>query len=102
MHQSGNFPVYIPRAINLTVVNGQIIAAQNAQTGENLSVNSFGGIGHTIEDTFNTIQSSIDNGADEIKVTYDSNGIPTSVYIDPDKRGADEEIMRSFDHFQPY
>ena len=47
----------------------------------------------SVEQLFDAIQDGIDNQADYIDVEYDfTYGYPTSVYIDYDRRVADEEL----------
>ena len=47
----------------------------------------------SVEQLFDAIQDGIDRGADYIDVRYDfTYGYPTSVYIDYDRRVADEEL----------
>lgn len=56
----------------------------------------------TIDQLFKEIQQSIDNNAASINVKYDPRwGYPTSIYIDLDKRMADEELAFTISKFQP-
>jgi hypothetical protein len=56
----------------------------------------------TIDQLFKEIQQSIDNNAASINVKYDPLwGYPTSIYIDLDKRMADEELAFTISKFQP-
>lgn len=56
----------------------------------------------TIDQLFKEIKQSIDNNAASIDVKYDTRwGYPRSIYIDLDKRMADEELAFTSSDFKP-
>lgn len=55
----------------------------------------------TLDDLFNTVENAINSGAAEVRVEYDAQfGYPTSIFIDQDRRIADEEVFLSASNLQ--
>ncbi|MEO7964259.1 MAG: DUF6174 domain-containing protein, partial [Gemmatimonadaceae bacterium] len=78
-------------AIRVTVRNDFVVAITRESTGEPISLsNSY--VFPTIDGIFSHIQSAIDSRAYRVEASYDSQyGFPTDVYIDYDRRAADDE-----------
>lgn len=81
--------------VNLTVNGDRVIGAgfvSPGQTTNGIPVPEFNQL--TVDDLFNTVENAINSGATEVRVTYDETlGHPTSIFIDQDRRIADEEVF---------
>ncbi|MGB0846457.1 MAG: DUF6174 domain-containing protein [Thiolinea sp.] len=90
--QSCFCPSEFTRPMNIIESNGQISSATYADTGEAVPDNIKQSL-KTIDQRFDELRNAYENGAAQVDVTYDNDrGFPTSVFIDQDRRLADEEI----------
>ncbi len=56
----------------------------------------------TVDKAFELIQEAFNRDSDEVRIVYDSiYGFPINVFIDYDKRMADEELVFKFSNFMP-
>lgn len=89
------------RPVKVTVTNGEIESVVYAESGDPPVV-----VGsprfHTINRLFDMIQNAIDNEADQITVSYDSEfGYPTNIEIDPNINAIDDEYILTATGFSP-
>lgn len=72
------------------VVDGAVVSARNA--GDGVDDPNVEPAARTVEDLFDELRRAIDDGADQIVVTFDeSTGRPVSYWVDVDEGTADEE-----------
>ncbi len=93
--------------VKVTVTNGVIESVVYAESGELVSsgdppVISGSPRYHTIDRLFDVIQEAIDNEADQITVSYDSEfGYPTNIDIDRNINAIDDEYVLTATRFLP-
>lgn len=86
------------KPIDVTV-NGNTITNSQFSDGSADPVPNFNQL--TLDDLFNTVENAINSGAAEVRVEYDPQfGYPTSIFIDHDRRIADEEVFLSASNLQ--
>ncbi len=93
--------------VKVTVTNGEIKSVVYAESGEmgkagDPPVISGSPRYHTIDRLFDVIQEAIDNEADQITVSYDSEfGYPTNIDIDRNINAIDDEYVLTATRFLP-
>lgn len=88
-----------PIQISVNTGNGDV-SSTFADDGQSVP-NDYPFANTTIDGVFDIIADAIENGADGVNVTYDSQfGYPTSVAIDYSEQIADEELFLSISNFQ--
>ena len=93
--------------VKVTVTNGEIKSVVYAESGEmgkagDPPVISGSPRYHTIDRLFDVIQEAIDNEADQITVSYDSEfGYPTNIDIDRNINTIDDEYVLAATRFLP-
>lgn len=86
------------RPVRITVRSGAIVSSVDAETGE--PVPSYATV-RDIAALFTLIRKAIDDGADRLEVTYDSQlGYPTFINIDYIKNAVDDELQVRTSEFQ--
>ncbi len=91
--QQSCFCLYdVVRPMNVTEQNGEIIAANYADTGEAVPENIRENLA-SVSDIFDRLYNAYQSNAERIDVSYDPDyGYPSSVYIDQSSMIADEEM----------
>ena len=93
--------------VKVTVTNREIESVVYAESGEmgkagDPPVISGSPRYHTIDSLFDVIQDAIDNEADQITVSYDSEfGYPTNIELDSDVNAIDDEYTLTATRFSP-
>ena len=76
--------------VRIAVANGAVTAVTLVATGDTVPPPAFR---FTVDSLFGVIEGAFASGAEDVTVTYDSQyGYPRAVYIDYDRRTADEEF----------
>ncbi|MGV6808887.1 MAG: DUF6174 domain-containing protein [bacterium] len=87
-----------PIQVNVNTGNGEV-SSTFADDGQPVP-DDYPFANTTIDDVFDLIADAIENGADNVNVTYDEQfGYPTSVAIDYSEQIADEELFLSISNF---
>ena len=85
-------PPAVTKRVKLTVRDGVVENAQQADTGESVDKSKYE-LYLTVEALFDYIQAAIDKKAHAVNVVYDAEmGYPTSVDVDYIERAVDDEI----------
>lgn len=89
--------------VNLTVNGNEVVDAKFVTPGQTTDGNPVPDFNQlTVDDLFNTVENAINSAAAEVRVTYDETlGHPTSIFIDQDRRIADEEIFLNASNLKP-
>ena len=99
LQRSGFLVADARKPVDLTIEKGKVTNARFSD-GSKALVPDFNKL--TIDDLFKTIETALNKGAAEVRVEYDSKtGVPTSIFIDRDRRIADEEVSFSTRNFKP-
>lgn len=78
-------------AVRVTVRNDQVVALTRDATGESIAL-SYVYDYPTIDGLFSRVQRAIDDRAYRVEASYDTQyGFPTDVYVDLDRRVADDD-----------
>lgn len=86
------------RPVRVTVRGGAVVSSVDAQTGE--AVPSYATV-RDVAGLFALIRSALDQGADRLDVTYDSQyGYPTFIDIDYITNAVDDELQVRTSEFQ--
>ena len=86
------------KPVDITVSGNTVIDAKFAD-GSAGTVPDFNQL--SIDDLFKTIGNALDNNAAEVRVSYNAEtGIPESIFIDQDRRLADEELFLEISNFK--
>jgi len=89
------------RPMQIEVVSGQIVGAVFADDQQPVD-DSIRRFLWTVDKAFDVIQSALDDGADQLDVRFDPVlGYPTSMFIDYERRIADEELRLRLEDLTP-
>ena len=93
-------PEDIRQPVVVTVTDGEMASIVKADGGNPAAAEFFAEY-NTVEKLFTLIQKAINEGADEVTVTYDSTlGYPTDIKVDTSFQAADEEIYLTMSDLQ--
>lgn len=97
LSRSGFLTEEARRPVDLTV-SGNTVTNATFADGTTGDVPDFNQL--SIDDLFGNIEKALDNNAAEVRVTYNAEtGIPESIFIDQDRRLADEEVSLTISNF---
>ncbi len=78
--------------VRVTVINGKIVGQVYVASGASVTGDAQGWF-PDVDGLFEILRGAMDDGAHEIRVTYDpANGVPVDFWIDYDENTADEEL----------
>lgn len=83
-------PEEVTKPVEITVRNGEVVAAKFADSGENLPLDHFNVM--TIDSLFDVIEREINEKSASVNVQYDeATGRPVSIFVDQFKGAVDDE-----------